>query len=115
MRCETAVFAEPLAAACEILDQVSIPCSSQIAVLGDGKLGLLVAQVLNAHGFKVHQFGRHAEKLRIAESAWLSERGDKGRSPWRRWASQARTSPAVTPPRSASEIASPRCCSRKPM
>lgn len=63
---EVAVFAEPLAAACEILEQVQIPCSSPIAVLGDGKLGLLVAQVLQVNGYRVHQFGRHAEKLRIA-------------------------------------------------
>ena len=63
---ERAVFTEPLAAACEILDQVSIPPGAAVAVLGDGKLGLLVAMVLNAHGAKVHQFGRHAEKLRIA-------------------------------------------------
>ena len=59
-----AVFLEPLAAACEILDQVSIPCGEQVAVLGDGKLGLLIALVLNAHGYRVHQFGRHAAKLR---------------------------------------------------
>src|SRR5882757_9279114 len=45
---EEAVFIEPLAAACEILDQVNIPCSSEVAVLGDGKLGLLVAQALRA-------------------------------------------------------------------
>ena len=38
-----AVFLEPLAAACEILDQVSIPAGERIAVLGDGKLGLLIA------------------------------------------------------------------------
>ncbi len=66
---EEAVFIEPLAAACEILDQVSIPCSSQVAVLGDGKLGLLVAQALRAYGYRVHQFGRHKEKLRIAARA----------------------------------------------
>jgi alcohol dehydrogenase len=60
-----AVFLEPLAAACEILDQVSIPCGSPVAVLGDGKLGLLVAMVLNAHGYRVHQYGRHAAKLAI--------------------------------------------------
>jgi threonine dehydrogenase-like Zn-dependent dehydrogenase len=66
---EVAVFTEPLAAACEILDQVNIPCSSTIAVLGDGKLGLLAAQVLNAHGYKVHQFGRHPEKLSISARA----------------------------------------------
>jgi threonine dehydrogenase-like Zn-dependent dehydrogenase len=66
---ERAVFVEPLAAACEILDQVPLPCAAEIAVLGDGKLGLLIALVLNAHGHRVHQFGRHAEKLRIASRA----------------------------------------------
>src|SRR2546427_17040 len=66
---EVAVFTEPLAAACEILDQLRIPCSSQVAVLGDGKLGLLIAQALCAYGFRIHQFGRHPEKLRIAEKA----------------------------------------------
>ena len=35
-------------------------------MLGDGKLGLLIAMVLNAHGYRVHQFGRHAAKLAIA-------------------------------------------------
>jgi alcohol dehydrogenase len=63
------VFTEPLAAACEILDQVRIPCGETIAILGDGKLGLLIALVLNAHGYQVRQFGRHAEKLRIAAQA----------------------------------------------
>ena len=66
---ERAVFAEPLAAACEILDQVNIPPGAQVAVVGDGKLGLLVAQVLQAQGFRVHLFGHHAEKLRIAAAA----------------------------------------------
>jgi alcohol dehydrogenase len=66
---EIAAFTEPVAAACEILDQVSIPPGSAVAVLGDGKLGLLVAQVLQANGLKVHQFGRHPEKLRIAARA----------------------------------------------
>jgi threonine dehydrogenase-like Zn-dependent dehydrogenase len=66
---EEAVFIEPLAAACEILDQVNIPCSSEVAVLGDGKLGLLVAQALGAYGYRVHEFGRHKEKLRIAARA----------------------------------------------
>lgn len=64
-----AVFVEPLAAACEILDQVKIPPNGNVALLGDGKLGLLIAQVLLASGFKVHQYGRHKEKLKIAASA----------------------------------------------
>jgi threonine dehydrogenase-like Zn-dependent dehydrogenase len=69
---EQAVFVEPLAAACEILDQVRIPRGTPVAVLGDGKLGLLASQVLQAHGAEVHQYGRHKEKLRIAEQAGVS-------------------------------------------
>jgi threonine dehydrogenase-like Zn-dependent dehydrogenase len=66
---EHAVFTEPLAAACEILDQVAISSGARVAVLGDGKLGLLIAQVLQAHGCQVQQFGRHPEKLLIAAAA----------------------------------------------
>jgi alcohol dehydrogenase len=75
---EAAVFTEPIAAACEILDQVQMPCGSQVAVLGDGKLGLLVAQVLQVNGYRVHQFGRHPEKLKIAANAGVTTqvRGD---------------------------------------
>ena len=66
-----AVFIEPLAAACEILEQVDIPQAAPTAVLGDGKLGLLIAQVLHAHGAKVTLYGRHADKLKIAEGAGI--------------------------------------------
>jgi threonine dehydrogenase-like Zn-dependent dehydrogenase len=69
---EEAVFVEPLAAACEILDQVRIPRGAPVAVLGDGKLGLLVGQVLQAHGTQVHQYGRHKEKLRLAQQWGVS-------------------------------------------
>jgi threonine dehydrogenase-like Zn-dependent dehydrogenase len=69
---EAAVFVEPLAAACEILDQAAIPEGSAIAVLGDGKLGLLVAQVLNARRMKVHLYGHHKDKLRIVEAVGVS-------------------------------------------
>jgi threonine dehydrogenase-like Zn-dependent dehydrogenase len=78
---ERAVFTEPLAAACEILDQVSIPPGSAVAVLGDGKLGLLIAQVLQAHGYPVQQFGRHAEKLRIAAAAGVCTEISSGTLP----------------------------------
>jgi alcohol dehydrogenase len=69
---EIAVFVEPLAAACEILDQAAIPRGSTVAVLGDGKLGLLIGQALNASGFEIIQYGRHKNKLRIAERAGVS-------------------------------------------
>src|SRR5580692_11616625 len=64
---EHAVFIEPVAAACEILDQIKIPKGEQVAVLGDGKLGLLIAQVLQAHGAKVLLLGRHREKMLLVE------------------------------------------------
>jgi len=69
---EFAVFTEPLAAACRILDQVQIPADNSVAVLGDGKLGILIAQVLQSSGCKVHQFGRHRDKLRISERAGVT-------------------------------------------
>ena len=64
-----AVFTEPLAAACQILDQVALPPGQIVAVLGDGKLGLLIAMTLLAHGFPVHHFGRHRDKLNISQAA----------------------------------------------
>ncbi len=66
---DQAVFLEPLAAACEILDQVDLSAHSRIAVLGDGKLGQLIAQVLTAHGAHVVHYGRHPEKLAIAAAS----------------------------------------------
>src|ERR1700682_3811821 len=74
---EQAVFVEPLAAACEILDQVRIPAGEPVAVLGDGKLGLLVGQVLKEHGAEVHQYGHHKEKLRIAANLGIDVRAGK--------------------------------------
>jgi threonine dehydrogenase-like Zn-dependent dehydrogenase len=64
---EHAVFIEPVAAACEILDQIRIAKGTEVAVVGDGKLGLLIAQVLNAHGAKVLLLGRHREKMSLVE------------------------------------------------
>ena len=69
---EHAVFIEPVAAACEILDQVKIPKGDGVALLGDGKLGLLIAQVLQAHGARVHLFGRHRDKMRLVEKAGVT-------------------------------------------
>ena len=55
---EEAVFTEPLAAACEILDQLPVSHGVRAAVLGMGKLGLLVAQVLENAGASVARLGR---------------------------------------------------------
>ena len=64
---EHAVFTEPLAAACGILERVSISKTDRVAVIGDGKLGLLCAQVLALTGASLLLIGKHSSKLRIAE------------------------------------------------
>ncbi len=64
---EHAVFTEPLAAACSIMERVAIKNTDRVAVIGDGKLGLLCAQVIALTGAAVLLIGKHSEKLRIAE------------------------------------------------
>jgi threonine dehydrogenase-like Zn-dependent dehydrogenase len=64
---EHAVFTEPLAAACGIVERTSIQSSDRIAVIGDGKLGLLCAQVVALKGAETLLVGKHRSKLRIAE------------------------------------------------
>ena len=69
---EQAVFAEPLAAAFEVLEQVHVEPGRDCTVLGDGKLGLLVAQVLHQAGVQVLAVGKHPEKLAILENRGIS-------------------------------------------
>src|SRR5947199_4077386 len=64
---ERAVFTEPLAAACGILERAQITKDTSVAVIGDGKLGLLCAQVLATTGAAVTLMGKHQHKLQIAE------------------------------------------------
>ena len=64
---EDAVFTEPIAAACEILDQVSIGPEHHVAVLGDGKLGLLVAMVLSRTGCQLTLVGKHPAKMDVVK------------------------------------------------
>jgi alcohol dehydrogenase len=76
-----AVFVEPLAAACQILDQLHIREFSTAAVLGDGKLAQLIALVLQAAGTRVVLYGKHANKLAYARKAGIATkkvRGDAG-------------------------------------
>lgn len=62
---EVAVFTEPLAAACEIIQQVHVRPTDRVIVLGDGKLGLLCAQVVALTGCDLTAVGHHREKLNI--------------------------------------------------
>ncbi|KAK1946708.1 Sorbitol dehydrogenase [Phytophthora citrophthora] len=95
-----AVFAEPLAAACRILEQQVVQPSDNVVVLGDGKLGLMVAEVLHAKGAAktITLVGKHREKLALAkhfvntvytlnsadevEMATLAERMEKEMAPF---------------------------------
>lgn len=65
---EQAVFVEPLAAACEIMEQLHIEPMKKVLVLGDGKLGLTTALALNAFNLDVLLVGKHQNKLDIARA-----------------------------------------------
>jgi len=64
---EQAVFTEPLAAAYGIMEQVNIEPNIKVAVIGDGKLGILCALSLGLASQNVALIGRHRSKLAIAE------------------------------------------------
>nr|CAX83905.1 Zinc-containing alcohol dehydrogenase superfamily protein [uncultured bacterium] len=64
---EAAVFIEPLAAALAITRDWPVSPAERIAVTGDGKLGLLVAQVLGLTGCDVVVIGRHAKNWGVLE------------------------------------------------
>eukprot|EP00976_Prorocentrum_cordatum_P095520 1190209-Prorocentrum_minimum.AAC.2 len=79
---EEACFAEPLAAACRVAEQGIIRPGENIAVIGDGKLGLLVAHVMATSQAQENQssppvasvtcFGRHQNKLDLLKPAGVS-------------------------------------------
>jgi threonine dehydrogenase-like Zn-dependent dehydrogenase len=77
---DSAVFIEPLAAAFQILKQIKVdrPDSSRsrkwVTVLGDGRLGLLAAQVLAQAGVPVRMIGKHPEKLALCEKWQIRSR-----------------------------------------
>ena len=65
-----AVFVEPLAAACRIVEQVDVRGKS-VLVLGDGKLGLLAAQALSTAGGRVRLCGKHPKKMALVKAPEL--------------------------------------------
>lgn len=78
---EQAVFVEPLAAACEILEQIDARKFPAAAVLGDGKLAQLIVRVLGSAIPRVVMYGRHEKKLALARRAGIETkkvRGDAG-------------------------------------
>jgi len=65
---EQAIYCEPLAAALEVPEQIHLRPSQAVAVVGDGRLAFLVAQVLALNGTPVTVFGHHEEKLAMFRS-----------------------------------------------
>ena len=63
---ERAVFCEPLAAALGIAERITLSRETSVAVIGDGKLGLLCAQALALKDAPVTLIGKHPQKLAIA-------------------------------------------------
>lgn len=69
-----AVFVEPIAAAFEILEQVGIDKDTRVAVIGDGRLGNLIAQVMALSRCDLTVIGRHLEKLSILDAMGIDTR-----------------------------------------
>ena len=67
---DAAVFIEPLAAAHQVLKQIKLDGRKWVTVLGDGRLGLLVAQV----DCPVRMIGKHPEKLALCEKWQIRSR-----------------------------------------
>jgi threonine dehydrogenase-like Zn-dependent dehydrogenase len=75
---EQAVFVEPLAAACEILEQVDAKSHREAAVLGDGKLAQLIALVLRTAVRRIVLYGKHEKKLALARHAGIATKKVRG-------------------------------------
>lgn len=69
---EAAVFTEPLAAALRIREQIAVRPTARTAVVGPGRLGLLVGQVLAQSGTAVTMLGRREESLQLPASLGLA-------------------------------------------
>jgi threonine dehydrogenase-like Zn-dependent dehydrogenase len=71
---DAAVFIEPLAAAFQVLKQIKLDGRRWVTVLGDGRLGLLVAQVLRNAGCPVRMIGKYPAKLALCEKWQIRSR-----------------------------------------
>lgn len=68
---DQAVFVEPLAAALQVASQYSFDCAQRVAVLGPGRLGLLVGQVLRPMVGELTLFGRSSAAATLCERLGL--------------------------------------------
>lgn len=103
-----AVFTEPIAAACEILEQVRVREHREAAVLGDGKLAQLIARVLRAAGRRVVMFGKHADKLALARRAGIATARVGSRAPLKTFSLVVEATGSPTGFALAQQITAPR-------
>ncbi len=78
---EVAVFTEPLAAAYEIFDQITIAPAEKVLILGDGRLGAIVALALKAEGFSTLVGGHHQAKLEFLQQLGVKVELEKNLCP----------------------------------
>jgi len=64
---EKAIYTEPLAAALEIMEQLHISPKDNVAIIGDGRLAFMIAQVVSLYGVELTIIGKHEEKLQLFE------------------------------------------------
>jgi threonine dehydrogenase-like Zn-dependent dehydrogenase len=76
---EEAVFIEPFAAACQILEQIELSHSTNVAVLGDGKLAQLIVRAVALTGCKLTVIGKHESKLALMQNIVSDFFLDEGR------------------------------------
>ncbi len=62
-----AIYVEPLAAALEIPNQVHLRPEYNVAIIGDGRLALMIAQVVSLYGVDLTIIGKHRDKLKLFE------------------------------------------------
>lgn len=77
---DEAVFTEPLAAALGVMEQVEVGRGTRVAVIGDGKLGILCALATRRFSDEVTLVGRHSEKMAIAAEAGVQAAAAEGRA-----------------------------------
>jgi threonine dehydrogenase-like Zn-dependent dehydrogenase len=73
---DEATFTEPLAAALQVLEQIHIRPTDHVLVIGDGRLGLLIAQVMAMTGCALLVQGRHQRKLDIVAARGIATTRD---------------------------------------
>jgi threonine dehydrogenase-like Zn-dependent dehydrogenase len=68
---DEAIFIEPFAAACQILEQIEIDSAMSVAVMGDGKLAQLIVRALGTVACNLTVVGKHQSKLASMQD-WVS-------------------------------------------